>query len=208
MTAYVTQAEVLATFDVAPTDAGKLARITTLITSVSGELDAELGFTFERIPAAATETFVVRGRGGSVLHLHGDVQPLAVAPTSVSFVPVWAGVPALVAAADYVVEQWDPSSGQYDHIRLLGTTSGYSEFPDGYGLVSIVGARGFAAVPANTKEAVTARVRQLYHADPALVGGVAGPEEAGRFVMQARWPDEFYKVVRHYKSRYATCYYR
>ncbi len=207
MTAYVTQAEVLATFDQAPTEAAKLARITTLITSVSGELDAELGFTFERSPAAATETFTVRGRGGSVLHIHGSTQPLAVAPTSVSFASAWAGTLSAIAAADYVVEQWDPSSTQYDHIRILGTTSGYETFPDGYGLVSIVGARGFATVPGNVKTAVIDRVRQLFHADPALVGGVAGGEEA-RFVMLPRWPDTFYKVVRHYQSRYATCYYQ
>lgn len=208
MTAYVTRAEVTATFDVAPTDAAKLTRIDTLITSVSGELDAAVGFTFERTPAAVTETFVVRGRGGSVLHIHGDVQPLAVAPTSVSFKPTWAGSATLIAAADYVVEQWDPASGQYDHIRLVGTSSGYSEFPDGHGLVSIVGARGFPTPPADVKQGVTDRVRQIYHADPALTGGVVGPEEAGRVVMLPRWPDTFYKVVRHYQSRYATCYFR
>jgi hypothetical protein len=208
MTAYVTRAEVTATFDTAPTAQAKLDRIDSLIASASSELDAELGFTFERKPASSTATFVVRGRGGSVLHIHGDVEPLAVVPTSISFAPVWAGTPVLVASADYVLEQWDPSSGQYDHVRLLGVTSGFSEFPDGYGLVSIVGAQGFAAVPANVKEAVIARVRQLYHADPALVGGIVGPEEAGRVVMQPRWPDEFFKVVRHYKSRYSTCYYR
>lgn len=208
MTAYVSQAEVLASFDEAPSAAAKLDRITTLITSASGELDAAVGFTFERSPAASTETFTVRGTAGSVLHIHGDTQPLAVAPTSVSFASVWAGSTTLVTAGDYVVEQWDPASGQYDHIRLLGTTTGYSDFPDGYGLVSIVGARGFAATPANVKEAVIDRVRQLYHADPSLMGGVTGPEEAGRIVMSPRWPDTFYRVVDHYRRRYATCYYR
>ena len=207
MTAYVTQADVLASFDEPPSAPAKLARITTLITSASGELDAEIGFTFERSPAASTETFTVRARGGSVLHLHGHTQPLAVVPTSIAFSSVWAGTTTPISTADYVVEQWDPSSTQYDHIRLLGTTSGYEAFPDGYGLVTIVGARGFAAVPANVKEAVIERVRQLYHADPALTGGIAGPEEAGRFVMLPRWPQTFYNVVRHYQSRYATCYY-
>lgn len=206
MTAYVTQADVLATFDEAPTAAAKLARITTLIASASGELDAALGFTFERSPAAATETFTVRGNGGSLLHIHGDTQPLAVAPTSVSFAATWAGSVTLIAAADYVVEQWDPASGQYDHIRLLGTTSGYSEFPDGHGLVSIVGARGFATVPADVKTAVIDRVRQLYHADPSLIGGVMGPEEAGRIIQSTRPPDTFYRVVDHYRRRYATCW--
>lgn len=208
MTAYVTQADILATFDTPPTSPTKLARIDSLIAVASGELDAELGFTFERFPAAATETFVVESRGGPILHVHGDTQPLAVVPTSVSFAPYFASAPVLIAAADYVVEQWDPASGQYDHIRLAGTTTGYSEFPNGYGLVSIVGARGFAAVPSNVQQAVIDRVRQIYAADPALTGGIVGPEEAGRFRLPPQWPHTFYKVVEHYRRRYATCYYQ
>lgn len=206
MTAYVTQAEVLATFDEPPSAAAKLARITTLITSVSGELDAALGFTFERTPAALTSTFLVRGRGGSVLHLHGDGLPLAEVPTSISFAATFGGTLTPILAADYVVEQWDPTSGQYDHIRLLGATSGYGAFPNGHGLISIDGARGFAAVPPNVKQAVIDRVRQVYHADPSLIGGVMGPDEAGRIMQSTRYPDTFYRVIDHYRRRYATCW--
>lgn len=206
MTAYVTQAEVLASFETPPDSASRLARITTLITSASDELDAEVGFTFERTPAALTSTFLVRGHGGPLLHLHGDGLPLAEAPTSISFAAGYAGTLTLIGAADYAVEQWDAASGQYDHVRLLGATSGYGAFPIGHGLVSIVGARGFAVVPPNVKTAVIDRVRQLYHADPTLIGGVMGPEEGGRIVISTRPPDTFYRVVEHYRRRYATCW--
>jgi hypothetical protein len=214
MTAYVTQAEVLATFDVAPTAAAKLARIDALIPAVCAELDHELGFTFERFPTSSTATFLARGEGGQILHLHGDQKGLAVVPTTMSFATVWAGALTLIAAADYVVEQWDPASGQYDHIRLLGVTSGFTQFPNGPGLISFLGAQGFAATPANVKEAILDRIRQLYHADPALVGGLVGPEEADftmapsgyRGLSMPRWPDTFFKVLTHYRTRYAGCY--
>lgn len=204
----VSRADVLATFDTPPTDANKLSRIDALIASATEELAAELGFTFDRLPAEDTETFAVEARGGKVLHLHGDTLGLAEVPTSISFAPNFGVTPVLIAEADYLVEQWDPSSGQYDHIRLPGTTTGYSDFPIGYGLVVIDGARGFPRMPDAAQAAVSDRVRQLFHADPSLVGGQAGPEEGGRVLMSPRWPDTFYKVVRHYRTRYATCYYR
>ena len=57
-------------------------------------------------------------------------------------------------------------------------------------------------------EAVVERTRQLYHADPTLIGGPMGPDEGGRVILSPRPPDVFYRVVRHYQSRYSTCYYR
>lgn len=202
MTAYVTQNEVVASWgaEPPPDDAAALARITVLITVASAEIDAEVGFAFT---AGASATHTVDGYGGKVLHIHGA--GLA-ALTSLSILDVWGGTATLIDAADYLTETWDPAAGNIDHIVLGGTSTGYDEFPTGRRLVRYVASTGFAAVPANVKEAVIERVRQLFFADPTLIGGIQGPEEAGRVIRSVPYPDVFYRVIRHYQSRFATCW--
>lgn len=204
MTTYVTRDEVLATWgaEASPTDADALDRIDSLIEVASAELDQAVGHTFER---GTSTTLTIDGDGGQVLHLHGALSGLA-SLASVSFLDGWAGASTLIASGDYLAETWDRSSGQIDHIVLGGSTSGYGAFPKGRRLIQLVGEPGFPSVPANVKEAVASRVRQLYHADPTLIGGVMGPEEGGRVTLSIRPPDPFWRAVRHFQSRYAACY--
>jgi len=200
--AYATRAEVLATFDTPPADATKLARIDALLLVAEDEIDREVGHDFNRAPAASTETRLFDGFGGRRLHLHVGVIPT---PT-VSFAASFGGTLTAITASDLVWESEDPVTGSYDHVRILGTASGYGAFPIGSQLISITGAFGFAAVPPDVKEATIDRVRQLYAADPALVGGAVGPEEFGRPVIPPRYPQTMWAVIEHYRRRFAGCY--
>lgn len=198
---YAVRADVLEGWDSPPTVAGKLVHIDDLIDVASNELDAAVGFSFEK---TASQTRYVRGFGGTRLHLHnGDA--IAVLST-VSFLDSWGGTATLVDAADYVAEIFDPASGQYDHLVLGGTTSGYGCFPIGYRLIAVTAEFGFPTVPVAVTNAVIDRVRQLYHADPTMIGGIQGPDEMGRIIQSVRKPETFYSVVEHYRRRYATCH--
>lgn len=198
--AYATQADVLVTFDTPPSDIDKLDRIDALLEVVSAELDREVGFRFT---STGPTTRLFDGYGGSTLHVHEGI----VGTPAVSFAGSWGGTLTAIASGDLVLVSDDPSTGSYDHVRLLGTTSGYGAFPKGAGLVSITGTFGFATVPADVKEAVVNRVRQLLAADPSITGGVVGPGEFGQPQIMPRYPHTTWNVIQHYRSRFASCYF-
>jgi len=197
--AYATRAEVLATFDTPPTSADKLARIDALLLVAENEIDREVGHDFN---ATGPETRAFDGDGGRRLHLHVGVVPT---PT-VAFLDRFGGTSTSIAAGDLVWEAEDPATGSYDHVRILGTTSGYGAWPTGAQLIRITGTFGFATVPPDVKQATIDRVRQLYAADPSVIGGVVGSEEFGRPVIPPRYPQTMYAVVEHYRRRFASCY--
>lgn len=204
--AYASLADILATFDTPPGDsAAKLGALSDYLGVASNEIAQEVGFDFYRHPVTGTETRTLRGSGGSRLHLHGLLPGLAEAPTLIEFLDVWAGTATTVQAADYELEQLDPASGQYDHVYLGGTASGFSRFPDGRRLVRITGAFGFPAIPDAVRKGTIDRAKQLYNADPSMQGGIVGPDEYQSPVVLPRLPDTTYRVIEHYRRRYATC---
>jgi hypothetical protein len=200
--AYATRADVLATFDTPPSDAGKLAWIDDLLVTVSDTITGEVGFDFNRHPNSGTETRVLDGYGGSRLHVHEGI----VGTPAISFASSFGGTLTLIATGDLLLEAEDPSSGAYDHVSILGASSGYGSFPNGRQLISVTAAFGFPTVPTPVKRATVDWVRQAYDAGPAVAGGVVGPEEFGRPMMLPRMPDSAWRVVRHYQSRFASCY--
>lgn len=205
--AYASIEDFTAGFDTAPSSAGKLQFIAQLLGVATEEITQEVGFDFYRSPrVSGTETRILRSPGGTTIHFHGSLPGLAEVPTSIGLATVWGGSFTALDMDDVLSEQFDPASGQYDHLTLAGVASGYSEWPNGAGLLQVTSAFGFAAIPANVRQATVDRARQLFEAAPTPAGGQAGPEEYGLPRSLPRLPDTTWRVIEHYRRRYATCY--
>src|SRR6185369_14680257 len=92
------------------------------------------------------------------------------------------------------------------HVRLVYPWSLIRSFPRGSGLVRLTGARGWPAIPAQLREGVVGRVRQLAAADGTFSGTLAGPPEYAAGTPFEYWPQVLYRFLEGESDRFLGCW--
>lgn len=202
MATYASLADVMATFG---SQSEKLtdeeqARLTDLLAVATEQINAECGMAapgdFFRHPAdAGVETRLFNGDGTN--RIMADI----ISVTSVERSAGTGESYTLLTGADWYLEPASPEAGWPFEWLYLSAVGSYTTFTRGHHTVRVVGAFGWAAVPADVKQACIDRTRQLFNADPSAAGTVLAVDESGRPVVSgSRLPDSMWRV----KHRYAT----
>lgn len=194
---YASLADVVNTYGQELTDTRRLQRLDDLLVAGTTALISRLGFSFFRRPQTGTETFVLDGAGGTRLCVHEGI-----VPGSISLVEVRPSIDDAyesLAAADWYEEPPLKPHHPVFHLRMTGVSSAsYSAFPCGRQLVRITGARGWAEIPTDTREALTQRVRQVDALDRSMGHATAGEGDFGAPTAPMGLPDWMWRLLQDY----------
>lgn len=197
---YGTLDSLLLRFDQPPTGSAKLARLEQLLVDATQALTEELGFDFFAHPLTGDGTWYLDSSGTDELCAHDGIVSLATVEVRTSPSDPY----VTVASTDYELEHDANTSAEgepFDHVVLTGAGA-LRRWPRGHRSVRLTGVRGWASVPATASSSVVARARQLAASDPMFGGGPVGPDEYGRPIGPTRMPDEMWRFMRVYRSRF------
>lgn len=203
--AYATLDDLLLTLGRRPTTAetDRLARMEKALVKARELIDLELGFDFFRHPASGSESWIVDGPGGSLLHAHNGIASLDSVEVRDSMSGTW----TLVDASDWLLEPDVPVVGQpYFHVQLTGVVS-RGTWPSGSRLIRFTGARGWPRFPALAVEGNVDWAKMQLAVDPTGQGGPQGPPDLGRpmGLPYHRMPDAVYKLKRWHVEQFLGC---
>lgn len=182
-------------------DESRYNLLADILVDVSGQLDAQCGRQFYRIPqVAGSTTRTYDGDGSDTLTIPEGI----VSVTTLSVYDQQYGTATTLSANDYVLLPRYPAPGwPYSRIALTGEGT-YARFTTGYGTVSVTGVFGFSAVPELVHLAVLERAQEVYMQSQTREGGVVGLPEAGTYTVVDRSRDAWRKAVNLYGRRPAV----
>lgn len=162
-----------------------------------------VGWDFARHPADGEEVRLLDGRGTRTLHVHSGI-------VAVSLVEIAAGggTWAALGADDWFLSPAVPEPGEpFTHV-VLADEAPVGAFPAGRRNIRLTGAFGYASPPPTLVPAEVALARQLYRSRSTTPGGMAGPDEwsDAATAVPRGWPDETYRFVQGYRSRFVGCH--
>ena len=179
-------------------DESRYNLLSDLLVDVSGQLDAQCGRQFYRIPQVSGDTTrIYDGDGSDTLIVPEGI----VSITSISVYDQQYGTATALGANDYVLLPRYPAPGwPYSRIVLTGEGT-YAAFTRGFGTVSITGVFGWEAVPELVHLAVLERAQEAYHQSQTREGGVVGLPETGTYTIVDRSRDSWRKATSLYGRR-------
>ncbi len=197
--AYATLDDLLERLDMP--DESKYNMLADLLVDVSGQLDAECGRQFYRIPqvgGSATRTY--DGDGGDTLIVPEGIVSLS----TVEVADAQYGTYTTLGANDWVLRPSYPAPG-WPYSRLVLTGEGdYGTFTPGYGTVRLTGVFGWSAVPELVHLAVLEQAQRAYNESQTRAGGAVGLPEMGTYQMPTQGPSTWLSAIRRYGRRAAV----
>lgn len=197
-TTYAALGDLLSLFETRPSSPDRLERLEGLLQTATDEFIRKCGGRdYFRHPASGTETWLAEAGGVSdswsdVLHVHDGI---------VSLTGIDVSFDRGITFEALTVDQWIlegrtphdsspiPPGEPAFHLRLLYPFPTIRRFSPAQGTVRLTGARGWPAVPAQLREGIAQRARQMAYADPSFSGSVPGPSEYnGGGSTYERWP--------------------
>lgn len=182
----------------------KIAHMEQTLIDARELIDTEIGVDFLRHPATGDETWIVDGKGGSLLHVHAGIISLAGVEVRDYMSAAWQTVDPL----DWLLEPVQPPAGEpYFHVQLTGQVA-RGTWPRGARLVRFTGARGWAKPPRLAARGNVDQARLMLGYDATQSGGPVGPAEAGRPVSAPpfRLADAVWRLQRAHIDRFRECW--
>lgn len=204
--AYATLDSLLETMDLP--DESRYNVLSDMLVRASDHIDRNFGRRFYRDPGVSgdgTWTFNVRYPGARRLsEAIGPIDIVSVtslgiaASTGESFDTVTEG-----ATGFYLSEGLLPGDPPYTDLLLSDIGSSYLTFPTGYGVVQLVGVRGFPSVPPMVEQACIDLAREWYRQGP-LGGGPVGITATGIPVFGPGTPTSYQQAWADYRMQRFT----
>lgn len=179
-------------------DESRYNLLSDLLVDISGQLDAECGRQFYRIPqVSGTTTRTYDGDGSDTLLIPEGI----VSITTISVYDQQYGTATALGANDYVLRPSHPAPGwPYSRVILTGEGT-YANFTSGFGTVSITGVFGWSAVPELVHLAVLERAQEAYHQSQTREAGTVGLPEMGTWTIPNQPPSTWLRAIRLYGRR-------
>lgn len=181
-------------------DEDRYSLLSSILESVSAQMDAETGRQFYRLPQVSGDTTrIYDGTGSTYLPVPEGIVSVTTVQVRDDIDSDW----VTLGTAEWTLRPANPDPGDtYRGIALTGTSSAqYATFPDGMTTVRVTGAFGWPSVPYLVREAVIEMAARVYAESQTRYGGMVGLPEMGQTMMPINRPDAWHRAVRAYARR-------